>query len=396
MLYCRYCGATLPDDARFCHICGKEVDRTPHCPSCGASLPEGSRFCSFCGTPLSATASAPAPAVPTQPAAQPEHLPVQPVMTPLGSGNTIHIPAPPVTPPPAPIPVDPPSSAPLEGVLVPPIINRWAFNGSVHRFFGENGAHYSFQGPGMYGFLEPFSMNYSAGQGPLTKAGGKWYYHTASDAEGIEVPALSGAQILTASSDGMYVYLAPYIYFVSPDGSMRPFIEAAETLTDMVCYRNWLFVTYLGPFEDLPQANGSILCCDRSYVIAYDRGSGDAAAIFERCAGVYYIDEQIIILCDLMDNGEISRNVYRAPVRHWTEDGFKAVANYVGRIRGSITFSKLILDTCGNNGLWKNATECTTNLRCCDWHQKLLAYQQGNVVVWRDFSGKPSSTSPTL
>ena len=49
MAYCSYCGAALPDGARFCHLCGKEVQIKPHCPKCGAVLPEGSRFCSFCG-----------------------------------------------------------------------------------------------------------------------------------------------------------------------------------------------------------------------------------------------------------------------------------------------------------------------------------------------------------
>ena len=105
----------------------------------------------------------------------------------------------------------------------------------------------------------------------------------------MEVPALQGAQILSSAPEGMYVYTAPTIYFISPDGAMRPFMDAAETLTDMVCYQNWLFVTYLGPFEENPRENGGTLCCDRSYVIVYDRASGDVAALLERCAGVYYL-----------------------------------------------------------------------------------------------------------
>ena len=131
-------------------------------------------------------------------------------------------------------------------------------------------------------------------------------------------------------------------------------------------------------------------------MIAYDRVTGGPAAILERCAGVYYMDENIIILCDLLDSGEISRNVYRTPVRGWSEAGLRTLANYVGRIRGSTPFSKVILDSCGGRGSWKNAGECTANLRCCDWHKKRLGYQQKSAVVWRDFSGRTAASDSPL
>ena len=385
MAYCRFCGAALPDGARFCHICGKEILQAPRCPSCGASLPDGSKFCSFCGAALSAPA-------------QSHSAPHQgrPPEVSMSGARTIRIPAPERVPAQLPKEVPPPSCAPIAGISVPPVTNAHNFTGSVQRFFGRNGSFYSFHGTGMYGYLEPFSMNYTDGQGPLSKGGGKWYYHASPTAKETEVPELEGAQIITSTPDGMYVYIAPTIYFVSPDGSMRPFMDAAETLTDMVCYQSWLFVTYLGPFEELEQKAGGTLYRDRSYVIAYDRVSGGAAAILERCAGVYYMDENIIILCDLLDNGEISRNVYRTPVRGWSEDGLRTLANYVGRIRGSTPFSKVILDSCGGKGSWKNAGECTANLRCCDWQKKRLGYQQKNAVVWRDFSGRTAADGPVL
>ena len=111
MLYCRFCGASLPDEARFCHLCGKEVDRTPRCRQCGAALPEGSRFCSFCGAPLQGTAaptpaqhmpmqSAPAQAAPVQstPPRQSVHHQGRPPEIRMGSGRTITIPAPATAP----------------------------------------------------------------------------------------------------------------------------------------------------------------------------------------------------------------------------------------------------------------------------------------------------------
>ncbi len=391
MAYCNDCGAALPEGARFCHICGKEVQRTPHCPTCGATLPEGSKFCSFCGTALPGFPQKQAPA-------QSHSAPHQsrPPEVEMPGRRMIRIPAPDRTPAQLPTEIPLPAAPPIAGVSVPPVTNPHSFTGSVQRFFGCNGSFYSFRGTGMYSFLEPISMNHSVVQAPPFKGAGKWYYHASPTAQEVEVPALDGAQIITSTPDGMYVYIAPTIYFISLDGAMRPFMDAAETLTDLVCYKSWLFVTYLGPFEELAQPQGGTLCRDRSYVIAYDRVTGDVAAILERCAGIYYMDEKIIILCDLMDSGEVRRNVYRTPVRGWGEDGLRTLANYVGRIRGSTPFSKIILDSCGSNGVWKDSAECSIDLRCCDWQKKLLGYQQGSAVIWRDFSGRVAENGPAL
>ena len=168
MAYCRYCGAALPEDARFCHICGKEILKTPHCPSCGASLPEGSNFCSFCGTALSGTPQ-------HRSAPQSHSTPRQgrPPEISMPSRRTIRIPAPERTAAQLPTEIPLPAAAPIAGVSVPAVTNEHSFTGSVQRFFGRGGSFYTFQGAGMYGYLEPFSMNYTDGQGPLTKGGGK-------------------------------------------------------------------------------------------------------------------------------------------------------------------------------------------------------------------------------
>jgi class 3 adenylate cyclase/tetratricopeptide (TPR) repeat protein len=49
-LPCTACGASNPDEARFCASCGGSIGRT--CPSCGASVPADARFCPSCGTSL--------------------------------------------------------------------------------------------------------------------------------------------------------------------------------------------------------------------------------------------------------------------------------------------------------------------------------------------------------
>lgn len=390
MFYCNYCGAELPDGARFCHMCGKTVQHKPICPKCQAELPEGSRFCSFCGASLEAGGSKRKSAAPIHgrpPAVKAARAP-----------RAITIPAPkpePVVPRTVPLP----AAAPVEGVSVPAVVNGHSFTGSVQRFFGKGGSRYTFRGEGMYGFLEPFSMNYSptSAQEPIVKGGGKWFYQPDANTAAAEVPELEGAQIISSTPEGMYVYIAPTIYFIAADGSMRPFMDSAETLTDMLCYQEWLFVTYLGPFDEMPgERKNQIVCCDRSYVVVYDRVTGEPVCIFERCAGVYYIDSRVIILCDLLESGEISRNVYKLPVHGWSPKGFKTLSNYVARIRGSISFSRLLAEACGGQRHWKNAAECTANLRCCSWDKKLLAFQQKNNVVWRDFSGQNTNCGTRL
>ena len=63
---CENCGASIPDDSKFCPMCGKKqapVSVKKFCPSCGTELQEGSRFCENCGARISdASGMPPAPA----------------------------------------------------------------------------------------------------------------------------------------------------------------------------------------------------------------------------------------------------------------------------------------------------------------------------------------------
>lgn len=52
------CGqATLPADARFCHVCGRSVG-VSRCAACNTETSPGARFCHRCGTPVDAAAAA--------------------------------------------------------------------------------------------------------------------------------------------------------------------------------------------------------------------------------------------------------------------------------------------------------------------------------------------------
>ena len=44
---CSTCHHNNPQDAKFCMICGKKLQR--ECSSCGAELPENALFCMKCG-----------------------------------------------------------------------------------------------------------------------------------------------------------------------------------------------------------------------------------------------------------------------------------------------------------------------------------------------------------
>ena len=51
-MYCENCGASIPDDSKFCPVCGKKLAPVSFgriCPSCGVELREDSRFCENCG-----------------------------------------------------------------------------------------------------------------------------------------------------------------------------------------------------------------------------------------------------------------------------------------------------------------------------------------------------------
>lgn len=54
---CANCGAKLPESAKFCYSCGKEVidPNTIVCPKCNAKLPAGAKFCFSCGNKLANT-----------------------------------------------------------------------------------------------------------------------------------------------------------------------------------------------------------------------------------------------------------------------------------------------------------------------------------------------------
>lgn len=57
---CDHCGASSPDDARFCQTCGNSLAPQPRtCPACGTSNSETAAFCSNCGSGLGPKARSP-------------------------------------------------------------------------------------------------------------------------------------------------------------------------------------------------------------------------------------------------------------------------------------------------------------------------------------------------
>jgi len=46
------CGATLPEQARFCPQCGTTVQRPSFCSKCGLQIQDGANFCHGCGQGL--------------------------------------------------------------------------------------------------------------------------------------------------------------------------------------------------------------------------------------------------------------------------------------------------------------------------------------------------------
>lgn len=49
---CNNCGNICPDNAKFCHHCGKELTAANRCPKCGYTNAPSSNFCQSCGAPL--------------------------------------------------------------------------------------------------------------------------------------------------------------------------------------------------------------------------------------------------------------------------------------------------------------------------------------------------------
>lgn len=60
---CCKCNAEIPDQSRFCMVCGAEQTATRHCQACGEELPEEAVFCPYCGKHFSDSPKA-GPAVP--------------------------------------------------------------------------------------------------------------------------------------------------------------------------------------------------------------------------------------------------------------------------------------------------------------------------------------------
>ena len=51
MINCSKCGASIPEDSKFCPSCGNSTAKVETvCPNCSAKVAEGSRFCPSCGT----------------------------------------------------------------------------------------------------------------------------------------------------------------------------------------------------------------------------------------------------------------------------------------------------------------------------------------------------------
>ncbi len=70
-MYCRHCGAQLPDGSKFCTACGKaqtDENAVVYCSACGAQVAAGVDTCPACGAPIAAAAPASTPAPEPQPA----------------------------------------------------------------------------------------------------------------------------------------------------------------------------------------------------------------------------------------------------------------------------------------------------------------------------------------
>lgn len=91
---CKYCGAAMEDNEKFCSDCGKlnEDAKQRVCPSCGAAVENTEKFCSECGALLddNGRAATKVVAPPPPPAAQPavnNGTVNQPAAAPAGTSN---------------------------------------------------------------------------------------------------------------------------------------------------------------------------------------------------------------------------------------------------------------------------------------------------------------------
>jgi len=53
--HCPKCNSPIPQDSKFCEICGERIEQAAGCRKCGAPLQPDAKFCEICGTPVSLT-----------------------------------------------------------------------------------------------------------------------------------------------------------------------------------------------------------------------------------------------------------------------------------------------------------------------------------------------------
>jgi tetratricopeptide (TPR) repeat protein len=70
-MLCPECNAVLPDNARFCNVCGAAMSQRLACSACGQPLQPGQKFCIHCGAAAAAAPPARQPASPTDAAPAP-------------------------------------------------------------------------------------------------------------------------------------------------------------------------------------------------------------------------------------------------------------------------------------------------------------------------------------
>lgn len=106
-MVCKECGSKMPEEARFCFICGSPIQREPEpapvpaerCVHCGGGLPKAARFCGACGAcvelePVPVEEPDPMPEDPAPveqipveeiPVEEPDRVPDEPVVEQLGA-----------------------------------------------------------------------------------------------------------------------------------------------------------------------------------------------------------------------------------------------------------------------------------------------------------------------
>ncbi len=62
---CPKCQTELPENAKYCGVCGQALSAERNCPHCGQANPQDFKFCLQCGRPLGETAPPTAAAGPS-------------------------------------------------------------------------------------------------------------------------------------------------------------------------------------------------------------------------------------------------------------------------------------------------------------------------------------------